>query len=173
MAVYGIYFQRGLIPREIGDPRFEFMTKPTDDDSKHSFYRRLFIVFMSILKPCQKLNENTGGDGCTEDVLKGFSTLIVQLENQEGEYDGIEKVNLHACEFLANMGDLVIPFPPEHLLMMMQPFRSQINELILPPRHSDQDPLCTSLVDEIKVLRRDMIDAERSYWRSSVSYQAF
>ncbi|KAF8118846.1 hypothetical protein N665_0002s0155 [Sinapis alba] len=172
LAVYGIYFQHGLIPRVIGDPRFEFMTKP-EDDNKHSFFRRLFLGFMSVLKPCQKLTENAGAGPPTEDVLKGFFTLLVQLENQEEEYEGIEKVNLHACEFLANMGDLVIPFPHEHLSMMMQPFRSQINELILPPKHSDQDPLCTSLVDEIKVLGRDMIDAECSYWRKSVSYQAF
>lgn len=52
--------------------------------------------------------ENAGRGACTEDVLKRFSTLIVQSEKQKRQYDDIEKVNLHACEFLANMGDLVI-----------------------------------------------------------------
>ena len=106
-------------------------------------------------------------------MLKGFISLLVQLEKQEEDYEGLENMTLHTCKLLASMEDLIISFPPKHLSVTLQPFRSQINELILPLRHSNQNPLCTSLVDDINVLGHDMFDAKLSYWRSSVSYQAF
>ena len=147
------------------------MTK-RDNGNKHSFFHRLFLGFMSVLKLWQKLTKNVCGSYIGI-VLKGFISLLVQLEKQEEDYEGLENMTLHTCKLLASMEDLIISFPPKHLSVTLQPFRSQINELILPLRHSNQNPLCTSLVDDIKVLGHDMFDAKLSYWRSSVSYQAF
>ncbi|CAH8269737.1 unnamed protein product [Arabidopsis lyrata] len=69
MAVFGIFFQRALIKTVIMDPRFDFMTKPPEhsvyygllagymptDDSKFSFYCRLFRGYLALSKPCQDL----------------------------------------------------------------------------------------------------------------------
>lgn len=54
------------------------MTKPDDDDNKHSFFRRLFIGFMAVLKPCQKLTENAD----TEEDVKGLLHLIRVKKHQ-------------------------------------------------------------------------------------------
>ncbi|KAL1193234.1 putative splicing factor 3A subunit 1 [Cardamine amara subsp. amara] len=183
MAVYGIFFQRALIKTVIMDPRFEFMTKPPDDsnyyellagfipteDSKFSFYCRLFRGYMAISKPCQELTKNAGAS--PETVLDGFFDLLAQLEKQEDE-GGVEKigmVDLHVFEFLAKTLDQMMPFPPGHLSNMLEPLKSKIIELLMTPSYDQPD----DSHDKMRELVNEMYDvSSRHSWRSSVSYHA-
>lgn len=182
MAVYGIFFQRALIKTVIMDPRFEFMTKPPHsvyygllagymptDGSKFSFYCRLFRVYMEVSKPCLKLTKNAGAS--PETVLEGFFDLLAQLEKQENEgvVEKIGMVDLHVFEFLAKTLCQNLPFPPEHLSNVLEPWRSQMIELRMTPIHDRPD----DSEDRIRVLENKMNSVlNRHSWRSSVSYHA-
>lgn len=83
---------------------------PTDD-SKFSFYCRLFHGYLAVSKPCQELTKNVGAT--PETVLEGFFNLLAQLEEQEDE-GGVEKigtVDFHVFKFLAKSLGQKISFP--------------------------------------------------------------
>ncbi|KAL1213339.1 putative splicing factor 3A subunit 1 [Cardamine amara subsp. amara] len=180
MAVYGIFFQRALIKRVIMDPRFDFMTKPPDDtnshyyrllagypltdNSKFSFYSRLFGGYMALSKPCQELTKDAGAS--PETVLDGFFQLLAQLEDEDGM---IGMVDLHVLEFLAKTLCQMMPLPPEYLSNMVEPWTSRLMELLMTPIHERSD----DAHDKIRFLQTEINDAScRSSWRHSVSYHA-
>ncbi|XP_023644491.1 uncharacterized protein LOC111832412 [Capsella rubella] len=189
MAVYGIFFQRALIKKVIMDPRFEFMTKVPDhnddkhsvyyglrvgyiptDNSKFSFYCRLFRGYIAVSRPCQELTKNAGAS--PETVLEGFFDLLAQLEKQEEDEGGMDKigiVDLHALEFFGDTLVQKIPFPPTHDLGLLEPWSSQIAELLMTPVHERPE----DFRDQIRSLEIKLSDlSSRRFWRTAVSYHA-
>ncbi|CAE6085384.1 unnamed protein product [Arabidopsis arenosa] len=178
MAVFGIFFQRALIKTVITDPRFDFMIKAPDDcknsvyygllagymptdDSKFSFYCRLFRGYLAVSKPCQDLTKNAGAS--PETVLEGFFHLLALLEDEEK----IGMVDLHVFEFLAKtLGYWTLP--PGHLSDMLH---SPMIELLRTPIHGM--PMPDDWHDKIRVMETEIHDVEsRRTWRNSVSYHA-